>query len=70
MALCESAEGEEECEMPISIEATQAIKIVKAFLSNSEGQETNLQKVICVENAISDIIDKNRQQTKITDFFV
>ena len=67
---CESAEGEEECEMPTSIEATQAIKIVKAFLSNSEGQETNLQKVICVENAISDIIDKNRQQTKITDFFV
>ena len=56
--------------MPTSIEATQAMKIVKAFLSNSERQETNLQKVICVENAISDIIDKNRQQTKVTDFFV
>ena len=66
----ESAEGEKECKMPTLIEATQAIKIVKAFLSNSEGQETNLQKVICVENVISDIIDKNRQQTKITDFFV
>ncbi|GBM85696.1 hypothetical protein AVEN_95205-1 [Araneus ventricosus] len=44
-------------------EAIQSLKIVKAFLSNSEGQEKSLQKLICIENAIFDVADKNKTQS-------
>ncbi|GBL60735.1 hypothetical protein AVEN_153775-1 [Araneus ventricosus] len=55
--------------IPSAKEAIESLKIVNAFLSNREGQEKSLQKLICIENAICDVAGKNKTQSKITDFF-
>lgn len=64
----ENFQDDEEHGISSASESIQALKNSE-IVSYSKGREKSLKKLIYIDNAICDVIVKNRVQSKITNFF-
>lgn len=74
LIICYDSRDDEEDDptdsVPSSKEVFESLKTVKSFLSVNVNQQLNLQKLADIENAVYDIVFKNKKQGKITYYFL